>query len=105
MQAGTLNRRVTVKKPSTGHDEYGEPIPGWETLAIVWGDVRLLSGLETVRSGIAVSEVQASVRIRYLAGVDATMLAEVSGTSYDIRAVLPDVHDRDFIDLLCKARA
>jgi len=105
MQAGTLTRRVEIKKYGTTLDEYGEPVPGWTTIATVWGDVRLLSGLETVRSNIAVSEVKASIRIRYIAGIDASMVAVVSGKTYDIEAVLPDVHDREFTDLICKVTA
>lgn len=102
MQAGTLNRRITVKKLDTVLDEYGEPVSGWVELFTAWADIRLLSGLETVRSNVEVSEVKASIRLRYRPGVSAAMVAVHDGKSYEIEAVLMDTHDREYIDLICK---
>ena len=64
MQAGTLNRRVTLQAPGTTQDELGQPITGWTDVATVWASVRHVSGLEAIKSGADVSVVKVSVRIR-----------------------------------------
>ena len=102
MQAGRLNRRVTLQSPSQSVDEIGQPIPGWTDVATVWGDVRLRSGLESVKAGTVVSTVQASVRIRYRTGITAGMRLLVDSVAYGIVAVQPDVGGREYVDLVCE---
>ena len=102
MQAGRLNRRVTLQSPSQAVDELGQPIPGWTDVAVVWGDIRMRSGLESVKAGAVVSTVQASVRIRYRSGVNAGMRLIHNLQVYEILAVQPDVGGREYVDLVCQ---
>ena len=102
MQAGRLNRRCVIQTPGTTTDELGQPIPGWTDVATVWGDVRLRSGLESVRAGAVVSTVQASVRIRYRTGINAGMRVLVDSVPYEVLAVQPDVGGREYVDLVCQ---
>ena len=105
MQAGRLNRRVTLQSPSQSVDEIGQPIPGWTDVATVWGDIRMKSGLESIKAGASVSVVQASVRIRYRSGVNAGMRLVHNLVAYDIKAVMPDIGGREYLDLVCEAVA
>ena len=105
MQAGRLNRRVTLQAPGTTTDEIGQPIPGWTDVATVWGDIRMKSGLESIKAGASVSVVQASVRIRYRSGVNAGMRLVHNLVAYDIKAVMPDIGGREYLDLVCEAVA
>ncbi|CDM23863.1 hypothetical protein BN940_06981 [Castellaniella defragrans 65Phen] len=98
MQAGQLDRRIGIWKRVQGQDETGQPIDTWELVRMAWANVRFLSGIETVKSGIAASEVRASVRIRRTPGIDAGMIARIGGEDYDIEAVLPA--DRIHTDLI-----
>ena len=102
MQAGRLNRRCTLQAPGTTQDELGQPIPGWTDVATVWGDVRLRSGLESIKAGAVVSTVQASVRIRYRTGITAGMRVLVGSVPYEVLAVQPDVGGREYVDLVCQ---
>lgn len=102
MQAGRLNRRCTLQTPSTAQDELGQPIPGWTDVATVWADIRMRSGLESVKAGAVVSTVQASVRIRYRSGVTAGMRLIHNLQVYEILAVQPDVGGREYVDLVCQ---
>ena len=102
MQAGRLNRRCTLQAPGTTQDELGQPIPGWTDVATVWGDVRLRSGLESVKAGAVVSTVQASVRIRYRTGIHAGMRVLVGSVPYEVLAVQSDVGGREYVDLVCQ---
>lgn len=102
MQAGRLNRRCTLQSPSQSVDELGQPIPGWADVATVWADIRLRSGLESIKAGSQVSVVQASVRIRYRAGLNAGMRLIHNLQVYEILAVQPDVGGREYVDLVCQ---
>lgn len=102
MQAGRLNRRCTLQSPSQSVDALGQPTPGWTDVATVWGDVRLRSGLESVKAGAVVSTVQASVRVRYRKGINAGMRVLVDSVPYEVVAVQPDVGGRVYVDLVCQ---
>ena len=103
MQAGRLNRRCTLQAPGAATDELGQPIPGWTDVATVWADIRMKSGLESIKAGASVSVVQASIRVRYRAGVNAGMRVVHNLTAYEILAVQPDVGGREYVDLVCQA--
>ena len=102
MQAGRLNRRCQLQSPSQSVDELGQPIPGWTDVATVWADIRMKSGLESIKAGAVVSTVQASIRLRYRAGVNAGMRVVHNLVNYEIKAVMPDVSGRVFMDLACE---
>lgn len=106
MNAGKLNRRVTIQKLTTTLDEYNEPTgTKWLDVATVWADIKMLSGLETVKANADVSVVKASIRIRYRTDITAGMRALCDGLVYDIRAVMPDVAGRVYTDLACEQGA
>lgn len=102
MQAGRLNRCCVLQAPGTAVDELGQPIPGWTDVATVWADIRLKSGLEAIKAGAPVSTVQASVRVRYRAGITAGMRIVHNLQAYNIVAVMPDIGGREFVDLVCE---
>lgn len=102
MQAGRLNRRCLLQSPSQSVDAIGQPIPGWTDVATVWADIRMKSGLEAIKAGASVSVVQASIRIRYRAGINAGMRVVHNLHVYEILAVQPDVGGREYVDLVCQ---
>jgi len=102
MQAGRLNRRCTLQQPAAGFDELGQPIPGWTDVAPVWADIRMRSGLESIKAGAPVSVVQASIRVRYRAGITAGMRIVCNLVVYEIKAVMPDVGGREYVDLIAE---
>ena len=61
--------------------------------------------METVKSGVEVSVVKASIRIRRRTDVTAGMRVLCDGKVYDIRAVLDDVSGRVFTDLVVEVGA
>lgn len=105
MKAGDLRHRVLLQSLGTTQDSIGQPVIAWADFATVWGDVRFLSGLETVKADAPISVARASIRIRFLAGVVANMRATYDGRTFDIKAVLPDSTGRRFIDLACETGA
>ena len=104
-QAGRLNRRCTLQATGTTQDELGQPIPGWADVATLWADIRMKSGLEAIKAGASVSVVQASIRVRYRAGITAGMRVVHNLQAYNITAVMPDVGGREFVDLVAEVVA
>ena len=102
MQAGRLNRRCILQAPGTTQDELGQPIPGWTDVATLWADIRMKSGLESIKAGAPVSVVQASIRVRYRAGITAGMRIVHNLQAFNITAVLPDVGGREYVDLVAE---
>jgi SPP1 family predicted phage head-tail adaptor len=106
MRGGTLKDWITIQQAGNVKDELGQPIPGWPDLDSMWGDIRFLSGLEASRADAPVSIVKASIRIRRRTDVLANMRAvDDEGRIYDIKAVLPNKQNRQYIDLVCETGA
>lgn len=106
MLAGKLRSRVIIQVRSTGADDAGQPVTTWQDYTTVWADIRLLSGLETIRADQGASITKASIRIRYTAalaaGITPAMRVVEGTTVYQITAVLPDVARHVYIDLPCE---
>lgn len=101
MQAGKLNRRITLQSRTATQDAAGQPVETWSDVANVWAEIRHPSGLSAIKGDGDVSIVKASIRIRYRADVDAGMRIEHGASLYDIKAVLPDDVSRTHLDLVC----
>lgn len=102
MRAGLLNRRAALQRRTTGNGPIGQPLTTWDDVATVWASVRHASGLETVKADALTSVVKASIRIRFREDVSAGMRVVLAGVFYDIRAVLPDLVGRQYVDLVCE---
>ena len=102
LRASQLNRRVTLQRRATGQDAAGQPVSSWQDVATVWASVLTQNGLESIKADRPVSQVKASIRIRWRTDIDAGMRAVLGATVYDIKAVLPDETKRQHIDLVCE---
>jgi len=100
MDIGKLNKRVTIQSQSTSYDDAGQQVETWNTFATVWANIKHKSGSETIKSDAIASVVRASMRIRYLPGVNAGMRVMYGNTLYRIEAVLPHVEEKRYVDLV-----
>lgn len=98
-----LNHRVLIERPQAGEDSVGQPSAGWVPLdpPMRWADVKVLSGLATVRAGAESSIVKASIRFNYGVQLDASMRITYDGNVYAIQAVLPAAN-RNYVDCSCE---
>ena len=100
MNAGTLDQHLTLQRRAAAVDEIGQPLgESWSDVAFLWASVRHLKGLESIKAGMPVSQVKASIRIRHRAGLDAGMRVLHGTAVYQVDAVLP--HGREWVDLSC----
>ena len=102
MRAGQFTTLCTIQSPNSGVDELGQPVEGWTDVAVVWADVRHLSGTESIKAGAVTSAVNASIRVRWMTGLDAGMRVLIGAVPYAIKAVLPDMQRRQYVDLVCE---
>jgi SPP1 family predicted phage head-tail adaptor len=105
LQAGTLDVQVSLQRRTSGKDALGQPVDSWTEYAKVWGDVRQLSGRETVSGSTSVDTGQASIRIRYRTDVTHADRAVAQGIVFNIASVLPNVKSREYTDLVCTQNA
>ena len=101
--ARTLTTRVRFEQQVAGIDAHGMPTGSWAEVCTVWGDARLLTGLQAAQAGTQGSSASGSVRIRWRTGLTPAMRAVIAGQAYDIQAVLPDLQRRQHVDILIKA--
>ena len=102
MRAGNLSQRVVIQQLAAGTDTLGQPVQTWSDVATVWGDIKFNSGMQTVRSEADISIVKASIRIRYKTGLTAGMRATNNGYVFHIKAILMDLSNKDYTDLVCE---
>ena len=106
MQAGKLNRRITIEQRSTTQDAIGQPVETWTTVATVWADVRSTNGLsfikEAIKADADVSISRVSFRIRHRTGINAGMRVVFNTENYDIEAVMPDMAGKRHLDIVCQ---
>ena len=103
MKAGQLRHRVTLQTLTAGQDAIGQPVTTWTDTAVLWGDVRYLSGLSAIKAGADVSLSKVSIRLRYTA-CNAGQRVLHDGKVFAIEAVLPDAR-RVFVDCVCQVVA
>lgn len=100
---GRLRHRVTLQRPVTSRDTYGDAIESWVDVATVWAAMEDLSGREYWAAAQQASEVTTRVTIRYRDGVHVTwrIVHAVTWETYQIHAILdPDGRRRE-LQLLC----
>lgn len=100
---GRLATRIRIMVASPVQDAWGQPLEAWSELATVWGDFRHVSGIESAKGGSDITQARGSVRIRYRTDITAAMRCEAGGRTYDIKAVLPDLNRKEYVDLVCEA--
>lgn len=105
VRSGQLATPLTIQSPNTAADELGQPIEGWTDVAVVWGDVRHLSGTESIKAGAVTSAVNASIRIRWMTGLDAGMRVLIGAVPYAIKAVMPDMRGRQYVDIVAEVQS
>jgi SPP1 family predicted phage head-tail adaptor len=106
LAAGSLNKRITIQRRKPGVDAFNQPVLEWQNVATVWANIKVTNGMSFVGAefetgGTEISRTLVSMRIRYLPGITAAMRVLHCGEVYEIRAVLPDLEHREFMDLGC----
>jgi SPP1 family predicted phage head-tail adaptor len=65
MDAGILDRRVTIDRNVTTQDSSGDPVADWQEVATVWAKITPLTGREGDIDGSILAEADTRIRLRY----------------------------------------
>ncbi len=106
MQAGKLDRRVTIERATMADDGFGQT-PTWAELATVWASRRDVSDAERFASGEVSAQITTRFRIRWssvVAGIDPRDRLICEGRTYDIAAV-KEIGRREGLEITAAARA
>lgn len=107
MDAGGLNRRITITRRSGTVDAFNEPGDTWTTYATVWASVTPINDGERTRAGETLAQKASRFVIRYsTATVSVSPLDRISfdGATYDINGV-KEIAVRQYLELTATARA
>ena len=87
MNAGQLDRRVTLENYTTTRDAWNNPTKTWATLDQVWAHKRDVTELERTETEQRVAYTRTIFKIRHRTDVDATMRVDYDGKKYYIIGV------------------
>lgn len=90
MDAGKLDRRITLQRYGITYNEDNEPVEGFSDLATVWASVQYASDGERVRAAEVGATITIRFQIRYsstVAGVNPKDRVVYDGKVFDISAV------------------
>lgn len=101
MDAGRMDKRVTLQAQTSTRNAIGEPVVAWADVATVWAAVEPLQGREFWAQQQVQSEVTTRVRIRYRAGITPDMRVVHQGRVLNIASVIDPQERHDEMQLMC----
>jgi len=102
MMAGRLDRKITLQKPTTTTDEYGETVTTWNDYRTVWANIQKQSGREMFEAG-KLAEVEIVFKIRHLSELASEWRIQYDGKDFDITHI-KELGRRDGLEIAATAR-
>lgn len=103
MDAGQLNRRITIQRPSTTRDAYGQPTKDWTDVFTTWAGIRAATSREIYAASGFTSGVSHIVTLRYRPRTPVLSSYRVfyGGRLFQIQAVSDPTENKEQLNLLC----
>lgn len=101
LQAGKLDRQVTILKPTKVRTDFGEEDEVYTTLAVVWAQVRPLSSTERYTAFADHSARSNYFRIRYRNDVTPTMRIKYENLEWEIKGIT-EIGRQDALDIFAE---
>lgn len=107
MQAGKLDRRLTLRRKTTTTDEFGAEIATWADVATVWASKQDVSDGERVRAQQVGARITTRFQVRW-GSVTKTISAEdqvvCEGVLYEVTA-RKEIGRREGVEITATAQA
>ena len=104
MNAGKLDRRITLQRKSMTFNDAGEPVETWHEIATVWAEKVDMRGSERYTAAQTVAQLDTKFRIRYRQQITPIDRVLCYGRVYDVGGIL-EIGRREGLELHAKARA
>lgn len=97
------NKKISIKKPVTTQDSYGQLTDGYDNIALnIWASVSPLIGKEYFAAEQVKSEVSIKIGIEHMHGIDRTMHVFYGNRKFEIISIIdPHEQHRELV-LMCK---
>ena len=102
MEAGTLNKRITIQYATKVGDDMGGFIVSWVDAVTVWAALWPLSATESVKSMQTGMVVSHRVRIRYLSVLRPSWRLKFGEKFYNIVSIINPSMKNEYLDILVK---
>lgn len=101
INAGELNRRVTIEMRTASRDAAGGEVVTWSTRADVWARKRDITGRDRLRADQKVVEASAAFLIRWRTDIASTDRLVCDGVAYDIQH-MAEIGVREGLEIMAK---
>lgn len=101
MDAGRLNKRVTIQNRVVAQNGIGEAVTTWAKLASVWASIEPIQGKEFWAQQQVQSEVTVRVRIRYRPGILPSMRLLYGQRVLVIESIINPHEKNEHLQLMC----
>ena len=101
IEAGKLDRRVTLQTNSPSQDTTGQPIESWSEIDVVWAEVVPLRGRVLLAAQQVNAEVTAKFLIRYRSDVGPADRVLYDSVGHDILSVT-EIGRQEGLEILAK---
>ena len=105
MNAGKMDRRITLQRKSSSQDSFGEAIDTWADISTVWAEVVPVSGNERFVSQQVIAEADTLFKIRYMSGLTPLDRVVYDGRTYDVKGVIEIGRRREGMQISAMTRA
>jgi SPP1 family predicted phage head-tail adaptor len=107
MDAGRLDRRITILRAAVAADAFNEQVQTWGDIATVWAHAAPVMDAEKQRAGETLASKSYRFTIRYssdVADVDPRDRVTFDGRTYDVQGV-KEIGRREGLEITATARA
>ncbi len=88
MNAGDLDKRVTILSPTSTQNGAGETVTTYAAIATVWAQVRQQSAMESIRNADTTAQATYAIRIRWRPDVTEKCRLRYAGRDLEISKVI-----------------
>lgn len=108
MQAGALNKRLTLERPNTGQDSSGAPLAGFTTVGTVWARISPVNGREATNANQTLASMDTRILIRQNKALDDLGFNEkwrcvYGATIFNIVSIAEVDYANRSVELMCKS--
>lgn len=104
MEAGKLNRLITLQKRSITRDSIGNGVETWADHSTRWAEVITTGGSEFYAAQRLNAETTAVFKIRYTAAINTLMRIKFGSDLFDILNIADPDGKRVFLNVSAKGR-
>jgi len=102
MQAGQLNRRISIIQPPTAQDSAGQVSGAWPVFKTLWASVNPVSGREFVQGAQTESQITMTFEVRRITTITTDMRVQFDDKTWLIQSIIQPDDDHRRTQLMCR---